>query len=226
MLTRSQNRPDPQSDETKKLVDHAKRLVDEGPDKPLFDVLFLNENEGFVVGAFNFAMRTRDGGKTWESISDRTSNPEAYHLYSLTSSKDRVFLAGEHGLLRRWNAELERFETLPSPYQGSYFGIIAQESDLFAFGMRGNAFRSKDGGRSWDKLDTRSVASINGGVALTDKRIVLATQGGALLVSEDQGATFSQQPAPMPLPCAGVAAAGDNAVVVVGSFGVRVEAIR
>lgn len=225
-LAKSQELPDQSSDATRKLVDAAKRAVDEGPDKPFFDVLFLNEHEGFAVGAFNLAVRTRDGGKTWESLGERTANPDGYHLYSLTASQEGVFLAGEHGLLRRWNAELERFEELPSPYKGSYFGIVGQGSGLFVFGMRGNAFRSHDSGRTWEKLDTHGAASINGGVALSDKCIVLATQGGALLVSTDHGATFELRPSQRPQPYAAVAPVTESSVAVVGPFGVRVEAVR
>ena len=35
-----------------------------------------NENDGYVVGAYNLIFRTDDGGKTWKPWFDRTDNPE------------------------------------------------------------------------------------------------------------------------------------------------------
>jgi hypothetical protein len=39
---------------------------------------------------------------------------------------------------------------LPSPYDGSFYGILPLDGDaLLAFGLRGNVFRSEDGGKNW-----------------------------------------------------------------------------
>jgi photosystem II stability/assembly factor-like uncharacterized protein len=209
-----------------KLMPEVKRIAGEGAATPFFDVLFLSDNEGFAVGAFNFAFRTRDGGKTWEPLNDRTENPQGLHLYGLVVSRDALYLVGEQGLIRRWNREREHFEVVNSPYKGSFFGAFANDSLLVVFGMRGNAFRSTDGGLSWTKLETRTTSGIASGAVLPDGRIVLATQSGALLVSADGGDTFANVKVEKPMSYAGVAPAGAGGVAVVGSSGVRMQPIK
>lgn len=209
-----------------KLAADAKRFADEGADKPFLDVLFTDENHGFAVGAFNLAFRTRDGGKTWVPMIERTANAGGLHLYCLTSGDGTVYMAGEQGLIRRWNQEKDRFETIESPYKGSYFGIMVKDAMLIAFGMRGTAYRSADRGLTWKKLDTGVTAGITAGAFLGDGRIALATQAGRIAVSRDGGATFADQQLAKPMPYFYMTPAGADTLAVVGAKGVRIESIK
>jgi photosystem II stability/assembly factor-like uncharacterized protein len=209
-----------------RLMADVERFVEEGADKPFFDVLFLNENEGFVVGAFNIAFYTRDGGKSWVPLFDRTENPGGFHLYGLATVSDTVYLVGERGLIRRWDPESERFVVVDSPYAGSFFGAIGNDSLLVLFGMRGNAFASRNGGLNWTTLETETTAGITSGAVLPDGRIVMTTYSGALLVSDDAMERFTRVQASNPMAYAGVATAGEGGVVLVGNSGVRVESIK
>jgi len=209
-----------------KLVAEARRFVEQGADKPFFDVLFLNEKEGFVVGAFNMVFRTRDGGNTWEPLPDRTDNSAGLHLYALAASAGELYLVGEKGLIRRWNREQERFVAISSPYKGSYFGVLAKESVILVFGMRGNAFRSADNGNTWKQLETSTSRGINSGVILSDGRIVLATDGGGMIVSDSKGDVFVRAKVEKPMRYFGLAPAGLDSIVLVGAAGVAVESLR
>src|SRR5690606_30443947 len=42
---------------------------------PLLDVLMLDAQNGFAVGAYSLALRTGDGGRTWEEIEVNTGQP-------------------------------------------------------------------------------------------------------------------------------------------------------
>lgn len=210
----------------KQMLPEAERAVVDGADKALFDVLFLNEKDGFVVGAFNHAFRTRDGGATWEPFQDRTENPRALHLYALAVVGEQMYLAGEQGLLRRWNKYADRFESLDTPYKGSFFGLLVKQSMIFAFGMRGNAFRSSDGGVSWQKLDTSTTWGINAATLLDDGRLVIVTDGREILVSKDDGISFERLKTESPRPYYGVVAAGATGMVLVGAAGVRLESTK
>lgn len=212
--------------DTVKLMADVERFVEEGADKPFFDVLFLNENEGFVVGAFNMSFRTLDGGKTWEPIFDRTENPGGFHLYGLVTIGDTLYLVGEQGLIRRWSPSEERFIFVNSPYVGSFFGATGSDSLLVLFGMRGNAFASRDGGVTWATLTADTTAGITSGAVLPDGRIVITTYSGALLVSDDALEAFTRVQTADPMAYAGVASAGEGRVVLVGNSGVRVESIK
>jgi len=208
------------------LVEEAKRFAREGADKPFLDIAFISDTEGVAVGAFNLSMRTTDGGKTWTPLIDRTANPKGLHLYSLAVSGKDLYLSGEQGLLRRWNRDASRFEELKSPYGGSFFGLLIKGNSLFAFGLQGNAFRSRDGGTTWVPLRGFGLGSINAAALLADGRIVFATQGGKLYQTRDDGDTVSELPDARPMPYFGVApAASDGRIVVVGPRGVELKAV-
>ncbi|MNQ56006.1 Ycf48-like protein [compost metagenome] len=206
------------------LLEVAMRYAEEGPDKPFLDVLFLDEHQGFVVGAFNLAFRTRDGGKSWEPLLGRIDNPRSLHLYALAQSSGQLYLAGEQGLLLRWNPVSERFESMESPYNGSYFGLLGTDSALVAYGLRGNAYVSRDGGRSWQREETGVTDSITGAASLPGGGFVLATQGGKLLLDKGEGA-LREIHGSRPMAYFSVVSAGPQTVTVVGSGGVQVESI-
>ena len=43
----------------------AERLISDGPDKPLLDLLVFDARRAMVVGAYGMALATEDGGTTW-----------------------------------------------------------------------------------------------------------------------------------------------------------------
>jgi len=222
--THYQQRADQGDARAQEFLPEVERYVEEGPGKPFLDVLFLNEQEGFIVGAFNFAFRTVDGGKSWEPLMGRIDNPRGLHLYALAQADGTVFAAGEQGLLLRWNAEAAKFEAIESPYRGSYFGLLGKDKALLAYGLRGNVFVSLDAGRSWSERRTGVTDAITGATALPGGGFALATQGGKLLVGRADG-KLAQVRTERPMAYFSVAAAGPDSVVLVGSGGVRAESI-
>ncbi|RJG23486.1 WD40/YVTN/BNR-like repeat-containing protein [Massilia cavernae] len=208
-----------------KLREDVQRFVDDGADKPFLDILFTSDTEGFAVGAFNLAMHTTDGGKSWEPLIDRTENPSGFHLYALAQAGGELYAAGEQGLLLRWNRAAGKFDSVKSPYRGSYFGLLGKGDTLFAFGLQGKAFRSSDAGQNWTQLRGTGSASLTGATVLPDGRILFISQGGKLLLSADDGETFSEVSAPRPMPYFGVAPASGRTVAVVGSNGAATIAL-
>ena len=51
----------------------AERMAQEGPDKPFFDIDASDANHAVVVGAYNLAFETTDGGKSWKALSPTTA---------------------------------------------------------------------------------------------------------------------------------------------------------
>jgi photosystem II stability/assembly factor-like uncharacterized protein len=204
------------------LQAEAERAQAEGPSRPFLDVWFANAREGFVVGAYNLILRTGDGGKTWDPWVDRTQNDRFYHLYGIRGSSDGVYMVGELGLALRLDPQSGRFNALQTPYEGSYFGLLAKPGLLLAYGLRGTAYRSLDGGQQWEALETGVTASITAGQVLPDGRLLLCSQAGDVLVSDDNGAHFRRLTLKTPMSYTGVAVSGD-ALVLSGLRGVRVE---
>lgn len=145
------------------------------------DVWFRNDQEGYAIGAFNLIFKTTDGGKNWVPWFDRTHNPHGYHLYSIQGDASGVYVVGELGLVLYLDESTQRFESLESPYKGSFFGILVNDNRLIAYGLRGNAFASADSGRSWQKLKNPTADSLSGGVWLPNGDALLLNQAGELL---------------------------------------------
>lgn len=203
------------------LLDEAKRFAEEGPDKAFLDVWFDDENVGYVVGVFNLVFRTDDGGKRWVPWFDRTDNPKRYHLYAVRRVGDDLYAAGEQGIVLKLDPKAQRLRAVPTPYEGTYFGITGKPGSVLVFGLRGNAYRTTNGGASWQKVDTRVPVGLTGGALMSDGRVVLVSQAGHVLVSSDSGATFAPVATDHPAPAAGVVALDSKSIVVAGPRGVQ-----
>ena len=150
----------------RRLLAEAQRYKEQGADKPFLDVWFADAQNGYVVGAYNLIFAHDDGGKTWQSWFDRTDNPRFLNLYSIRPAAGELFIAGEGGpgaQARPRGAAIPR--GCRSPYNGSFFGVDRRRPAVVVFGLRGNVFRSDDGGATWTKVDAGLPATIVGGHA-------------------------------------------------------------
>jgi photosystem II stability/assembly factor-like uncharacterized protein len=203
----------------------AQRLVDEGPDKPFLDVWFADENRGFIVGAYGLFFVTQDGGKSWLPWHTRLDNPDARHLYSIKASGATIYIAGEEGALFRSTDGGTSFTRVPTPYHGSYFGVLPLDTErVLVFGLRGNAYLSDNAGNHWRRLATGTEAALTAGRLLRDGSIVLTSQAGEVLRSTDQGRSFHALPVKQPQPFSGIAETAGRGLVLTGNRGtVRVQ---
>ncbi|MGW8462118.1 WD40/YVTN/BNR-like repeat-containing protein [Pseudomonas sp. CLCA07] len=203
------------------LLAEAQRIVDEGADKPFLDVWFANDKTGYIVGAFNLIFRTEDGGQNWVPLMDRTDNPGALNFYGIRAIGDDLFIVGEQGLVLKLDPATQRFINIPTPYSGSYFGITGKPGSVLVYGLRGNVYRSVDHGVNWDKVELGLSSSITASTITADGRIILISQAGHVLVSTDDGASFTQKPQDRLGPVAAAQAIVPGAVVVAGAQGLR-----
>lgn len=197
LLAEAQGGADPRA------VAEAQRAVQEGADKPLLALHFVNQREGLVAGAFNLLLATQDGGKTWQSIASRLDNPKGAHLYAIDRDGSDVLIAGEQGLLLHSADGGRRYERVITPYAGSFFGVTREAGGAWlAAGLRGNALRSADAGKTWTALSGQAPVSLTGVLRDAQGGVWLANQAGQLLAPE-QGMprlrlvspTAAQQPA-------------------------------
>ncbi len=184
------------------LLREAELLVADGPDKPMLDLLLLNGTRHVVVvGAYNLAFETRDGGASWQPLLDRLDNPKARHLYALGASGESWLLAGEQGLLLHSADGGQRFERLASPYSGSWFTLAstAQGRWLLA-GLRGQVWTSDDDGHRWSHVGLQTTASIVHALARADGSVLLAAQSGELHLVPPAGPARLLPGPPLPPP--------------------------
>lgn len=210
---------EPHSKELASLLTEAGRYAEQGPDKPFLDVWFKDAQNGFVVGGYNLIFATRDGGKSWESWFDRADNPKLLNLYAIRPAAGGVYIAGEGGLVMKLDGE--RFRGVPVDYKGSLFGIADTGDAIVVFGLRGNAFRSDDGGKHWNKVDSQLAATIVSATRTAKGTVLLADQGGRIAASNDGGKSFNRLALAKTLPVTSILAAGDK-LALTGPMGVIV----
>ena len=208
------------------LIDEAGRIAGQGAENPFLDVWFADENNGFVIGAFNLIFRTADGGKTWEPWFHRTANPNRLHFYALRKVGNNLYIVGEQGLVQKLDAAGGRFVALETGYKGTFFGVTGSNGAVIVHGLRGNAFRSLDGGASWQKIETGLQDGVTGSSVCTEGRILLVSQSGRMLLSDNNGASFRPVKLEQAVPASAVACLGHDVSIVAGARGVRTQAIQ
>ncbi|VVQ04163.1 Ycf48-like protein [Pseudomonas fluorescens] len=212
---------EPDNEQWPLRVADGQRLVEEGADKPLLDVWFADDKLGYVVGVFNLILRTEDGGQSWTPFQDRTDNPQNFHLNAITSTGDALYIVGEQGLVLKWDESPQRFATLATPYQGSYFGVVGKPGEVVVFGLRGNVLRSTDGGLSWTPFDSGLQVSVTAATVDAQGHYRMFSQAGHMLVARDDSPRMQRVAQQNPSPVAGAALAADGSLVVVGTRGAR-----
>lgn len=198
----------------------AERLVADGPDKPLLDLLVLDAQRAVVVGAYGLALATEDGGATWSNWRSRLDNPKELHLYAVRRRGDTIAVAGEQGLLRVSTDAGRTFRRLALPYPGSFFTVeLPADGEIVVAGLRGNVWRSGDGGTTWKQVPSPAPVSITGSAQRADGSLVLVNQAGMVLELK-HGALQPLPAGPLP-PLNGVAVLSDGSLLTVSIHGAR-----
>ena len=211
--------------------------------QPLLDIWFADDLRGIAVGAYGVTYATSDGGSIWSQVPFEPAplpgaaklETEAdemdadvdlgfeFHLNALVRGPARrLYLGAEAGRLFRSEDNGAGWHELPSPYDGSFHGLLPLEDHtLLAFGLRGNLFRSEDGGINWVAIETGTTALLNSGTRVEKDTVVIAGMAGVMLVSHDGGRTFSLTQQADRKAISAVVPSGDGALIVAGEGGVR-----
>ena len=197
-------------------------LVHQAPEeeRPLLDVWFRDDRSGFAIGAYGYFLVSADGGETWTS---RYISDEDFHLNAMTagSGGQRLYIAGEAGVLYRSGDGGHNWQKLPSPQTGSWFGVLSLDHDrLIVLGLRGQLFRSEDGGDSWSRIGVPTTATLTSALRLSSGRILITgLEGVVLSLRSDEGPTTRRLSSREGI--SGALETGDGRVVLIGEFGIR-----
>ncbi len=216
---------------------------DPGNPQPLLDVCFTDASHGVAVGAYGVIYVTSDGGAVWSQVPFEPEalpgaakvEPDAdemeaevdlgfeFHLNAIARGPgERLYIGAEAGRLFRSDDAGAHWRELPSPYDGSFHGVLPLEGDaLLAFGLRGNLFRSDDGGSTWVAIPTGTTALLDGGARIDAKTVVVAGMAGVLLVSRDGGRSFTLAQQGDRKGIAAVLPAADGELIAAGEGGLR-----
>lgn len=202
----------PTNTDTSKRLQDARRLVQDGVDKPFLDVYFKDARNGIVIGAYGLIFRTDDGGHNWHPWMAMVDNPKGLHLNAVAMVGNAIYIVGERGLVLRANDSEGHFKAVNTTYKGSLFTICAAGGRAIIGGLRGNAFTSADQGKTWTPVTVPIPSTLTSVAALANGRCVFVNQAGQLLASDD-GAELSPIPLPSVQPLTAVVQAADGGLV-------------
>ncbi len=204
----------------------AAQLVKDGADKPFLDITFTDARRGVAVGAYGLAVKTNDGGRTWESFMHQVPNPKGLHLYAVRVVGDTVWLAGEQGYLARSANGGKDFAQIETPYRGSYFALAENAGGVVVAGLKGNAFQVSADGTAFARIEGAPPVSFSGVTALGDGRLAFTNQAGQLLLSSDGGKRIAALPGPARAPLSAVLQAANGTLVLAGVAGLEAFAAK
>jgi photosystem II stability/assembly factor-like uncharacterized protein len=203
----------------------------QGASNPLFKIYCFTDIACNAIGAYGLAIRTRDGGKSWEPTMHNNENDTFYHTFDFAPlpGDERFFLAGEAGTFliasvgllgnpeRQGEGSAVRVNSVP--WEGSFFASSDTAEDAVVMGgLRGRMFHTADEGDTWvvvDKPDTSTIVDI---IRLADDRLVAAGVAGEILISTDNGFTFKRADVAAPR-INSIAEGPDNSLIVGGPGG-------
>jgi photosystem II stability/assembly factor-like uncharacterized protein len=211
------------------LVEEMQFAIEQGADKPMFKVFFLDEQRGYAVGAYGIVMTTLDGGENWIHRLETVENESFYHVFDFSPlpGDKRFFLAGEAGLFLV--ADISGpYETRGArkvhsvPWEGSFFtSIDTADEAIVVGGLRGQMFRTADAGDTWTVVEKPPTSSIVDSTHLKDGRLVFVGIAGEILVSSDNGESVTQLPVSSGDRIYTVAAGPGNTLIVGGPRGIK-----
>ncbi len=180
---------------------------------PLLGVLFTDIKHGYAIGAYSLALRTNDGGASWQPMTvaapvksgaagdDDANADDDKSAHSQTFSKSELKTAQE-----------------PTPH----LNAIARTGSgaLFIVGERGSAFRSRDQGATWQRLQLPYDGSMFGVVGYEGDHVLAFGLRGHVYESNDLGDHWTQVQTGTELSLMGAAALPDDGVIIVGANGI------
>ncbi|MNP33358.1 hypothetical protein D3C76_1265930 [compost metagenome] len=125
----------------------------------------------------------------------------------------------------RLDRQQGRFVAVPTDYSGSFFGIVGNQHYILAFGLSGNAYRSSNGGQTWQAVNTGVQSSLTAGTLADDGSLLLTTANGLLLRSTDDSRTFTILRTDTQMPFADIGKASVGHYALVGYQGVALQAL-
>ncbi len=159
--------------------------------QPILDIQFPSKEVGYACGAFDSFFKTTDGGKTWKSIPTGTDN-----IYNclVFIDENKGYMVGEYGTVLLTRDGAKSWEKLDlGGYEGSFFGItLVSEKRLLIYGVAGKIMKSENSGQTWENLPLGIDQPLFRGAVNGDK-VVIVGGAGTILISHDQGNTFTKK---------------------------------
>lgn len=185
------------------------------------DVLALDARHIIAVGAYGLCVESKDAGATWTR---RKLLADDYHLNRLTrGTAGTLYLAGERGTLLRSADSGATWQSIASPYDGSFYGILPLDPNtLVAHGLRGHLYRSADDGHTWEMVPVAQPALLATAVKLKNNHLLFAGQARAFYISRDSARTVTPLPVAITTAISALLELPDGRLLALGEAGATV----
>lgn len=180
---------------------------------PLLDVLFLDAENGYAIGAYGQFLSTTDSGASWQvqTISDRVSTSGADPAPAVTEV-DGNETELDHADL----ASTDMGEDEGDPHLNA---IVRTSAGLLIVGEAGSYYRSSDLGASWVRGDLPYEGSMFGLVALDNDSVLAFGLRGNAFRTADLGRSWEKLETGTEATLLGGAAIPGAQAVLVGASG-------
>jgi photosystem II stability/assembly factor-like uncharacterized protein len=178
---------------------------------PLLDVLFTDATHGYAVGAYSLALRTDDGGETWQPMTVAAAPAE-----KSTSAEG----GADSGKDASWT--MSKGEKTIGQEATPHFNAIARTGGgaLLIVGERGSAFRSRDAGATWQRLQLPYDGSMFGVIGYAGDHVLAFGLRGHVFESTDLGEHWNLLDTGTELSLMGGAALPGDGAAIVGANGI------
>ena len=187
---------------------------------PLLDILMLSPTHGFAIGAYSQLLRTDDAGDTWTFVPTKPAAAVVDGAEDDAAGSEPDDAGGNVGDEDNWTFSDEdlAMDAIAEPH----FNAITRTGSgaLIIVGERGTAFRSRDDGKSWERLQLPYGGSMFGVIAHGNDHVVAFGMRGNVYESHDLGDTWEGVDTGTELSLMGGAAYGDGGFVLVGANGI------
>jgi photosystem II stability/assembly factor-like uncharacterized protein len=185
-------------------------------------VFFLDDKAGWAVGHGGIVLGTADGGDTWALLAGRNDGKDALFSVWFRDTKNGLAV-GPFGYAARSSdggARWEPFEIAPGELGERHLNqIVARGKLVLIAAESGIAFRSEDAGATFKPVALPYKGSLWGGIVLADGALLLWGMRGTVLLSRDDGKSWTVSPTGTEQSLAGGAQLADGRIVVAGLNG-------
>ncbi|MCF6226455.1 MAG: YCF48-related protein [Xanthomonadales bacterium] len=183
---------------------------------PIMDIVFLNKQQGFALGAYGQLLVTKNGGQQWDYLDLNEVTIEAEFAANDDSEDDDE---------NNYAAALEDlgcYETLECHLNAM---VVMSNQRLMMIGERGYGFRSRDNGKQWQAIQLPYEGSMFGALLVSDECVLAFGLRGHAFRSCDFGSSWVEVDTGTQSSLLG-GALGRGTVQLVGASGVLVKGSR
>lgn len=151
-------------------------------------VKFISPEQGYILGTDGELWITGDAGKSWQLTVLSVEEWYQNHLFGIETIGSSVLIAAERGGVFYSKDGLTDWQVVPSPYEGSYFGVSKQGDDFLIFGMSGKIYSLDSVSLKWTKVEAKTDQFLLDASHLAENEgLVVVGRGGVILYFDEQG---------------------------------------